>query len=140
MIISHATAADSSNEIVHQQIIEQLQFVKNEYGIEVLAIRDNPRYSFNVLEALEMEGEERTIKKMNEEDNQKDEEFWNKFVEENNSLHKIDLTEYYKENGQFKPVIGNIRVYRDEKHMTNTFSESFGPIFKELIDEILAER
>lgn len=137
LIISHATAADTSKNEIHQQMIDQLQYVKDEFDIEVLAIRDNPRYSFNVLESLETEGVEETIKKMNQENNQKDEQFWRQFEKENKSLHKIDLTDYFIVEGKFQPVIGNIRVYRDEKHMTNTYSKSFGPIFEEKINEIL---
>src|SRR5699024_1154486 len=56
LVISHATAANSENDKIHQQMIDQLQFVKDEYDIDVLAIRDNPRYSFNVLESLETSG------------------------------------------------------------------------------------
>lgn len=139
LLISHATAADTYKEEIHQQMVDQLQYVKDEFGIEVLAIRDNPRYSFNVLESLETKGEEETIRRMNSEDNQKDEEFWRKFEKENDSLHKIDLTEYFKVDGEFRPIIGNIVVYRDQKHMTNTYSESFGPIIEEKINEILKE-
>ena len=31
-------------------------------------------------------------------------------------------------NGEYRPIIGNIVVYRDMDHMTNTYSETFGPI------------
>lgn len=139
LVIAHATAADASNDKIHQQMIDQLQYVKDEYGIEVLAVRDNPRYSFNVLESLETEGLEETTRKMNLEDNQKDDSYWRKFEEENNSLYKIDLTDYFKVDNKFQPVIGNIRIYRDNKHITNTYSESFGPIFEEKINEILQQ-
>lgn len=137
LVISHATAADTANIKIQQQMVEQLQYVKDEFDMDVLAIRDNPRYSFNVLETLETQGEKDTTKKMNAEDNQQDEDFWNEFEEENESLYKLDLSEYFKVDGKFRPIIGNIRVYRDQKHMTNTYSESFGPIFREKIDEIL---
>lgn len=140
LVVSHATAADTSNDTIHQQMIDQLQFVKDKYDIEVLAIRDNPRYSFNVLESLETDGLEETTRKMNLEDNQKDEDFWKQFEKENKSLYKIDLTDYFRVDGKFKPIIGNIRIYRDEKHMTNTYSKSFGPIFEEIIIEILKDK
>src|SRR5699024_2833009 len=140
LVISHATAANYENDKIHQQMIDQLQFVKDEYDIDVLAIRDNPRYSFNVLESLETSGIEETTKKMNEEDNQQDEKFWQKLEKENDTLYKLDLTDYFKVDNQYLPVIGNIRVYRDEKHMTNTFSKSFGPVLKEKIEGIIEEK
>ena len=137
LVVSHATASDTYKDKIQQQMIDQLQFVKDEYGIEALAVRDDPRYSFNVLESLETKGEEETIRKMNAAENQKDEAFWRKFEAENKSIHKIDLTEYFKMNGQFQPIIGNVIIYRDNRHITNTYSESFGPVFKEKINKIL---
>jgi len=138
LIIGQATASDTSKDIIHQQMIDQLQFVHDEYDIEVLAIRDNPRYSFSVLESMETNGIEDTIIKMNqEEDNQLDETFWRTFEKENESLYTMDLTKYFEMDDSFQPVIGNIVIYRDDKHITNTYSQSFGPIFEEKIIEIL---
>ena len=139
LIVAQATASDTSNNKIQQQMVGQLQSVKDEYGIEVLAIRDVPRYSFNVLESLETGGLEHTTKRMNSEDNQKDESFWRQFENKNESLNKIDLTDYLRVNGKFQPVIGNIIIYRDNRHLTNTYSESFGPVFDEKINEILKD-
>ena len=139
LIVAQATASDTSNNKIQQQMVGQLQSVKDEYGIEVLAIRDVPRYSFNVLESLETGGLEHTTKRMNSEDNQKDESFWRQFENKNESLNKIDLTDYLRVNGKFQPIIGNIIIYRDNRHLTNTYSESFGPIFDEKINEILKD-
>lgn len=139
LVISHATASDTSSNKIQQQMVDQLQYVKDEYGIEGLAVRDDPRYSFNVLESLETDGIEETKKKMNSADNQQDESFWRQFEKENKSLHKIDLTDYFKVNGEFQPVIGNVVIYRDNRHMTNTYSESFGDVFEEKINKILED-
>lgn len=140
LIVAQATAADTSSKEIQQQMIDQLQFVKDEYDIEVLAIRDSPRYNFNVLESLETSGLEKTAKKMNETDNQKDESFWKQFEKENKSLYKIDLTDYFKINGKFQPIIGNIVIHRDDRHLTNTYSESFAPIFKDKVNSILKDK
>ncbi|MBB5179894.1 peptidoglycan/LPS O-acetylase OafA/YrhL [Planomicrobium koreense] len=139
LILAQATASNTSNDKTQSHLVDQLQFVNAEYGIEVLAIRDVPRYDFNVLESLETEGLEATAKKMNSIDNQKDESFWKQFEQENKSLHKIDFSEYFKVDGKFNPVIGNVVIYRDNRHLTNTYSESFGPVFEEKIQEILKD-
>src|SRR5699024_10653853 len=65
LVIGQSTASDTSKDTIHHQMIDQLQYVHDEYGIEVLAVRDNPRYSFNVLESLETDGFEETTRKMN---------------------------------------------------------------------------
>lgn len=141
LIITQATAADTSERQIHQPMIDQLQYVKDEYDIDGLAIRDNPRYNFNILESLETIGLEETTRKMNaDQDKQNDEEFWKQFEQNNTSLHKIDLTKYFKKDGKFRPVIGNIRIYRDENHITNTYAESLGPVFEDKITQILEEQ
>ena len=140
LIISHVTAADASKDRIHQQMIDQMQFVKDEYGIDGLALRDNPRYDFNVLEALETSSIGDTTKKMNNQDNQTDEAFWKNFEKTNKSLYKMDLTRYFHVKGEYRPVIGNVVIYRDNSHMTNTYAKSFGPLFKEKITEVLKEK
>lgn len=140
LIISHVTAADASKDSIHQQMVDQMQFVKDEYGIDGLALRDNPRYDFNVLEALETTSIADTTKQMNTQPNQTDEAYWKQFEKTNQSLHKLDLTRYFHVKGEYRPVIGNVVIYRDNSHMTNTYAESFAPMFKKKLDEVLAEK
>lgn len=139
LIISHVTAANSMKDKIHQQMVDQMQYVKDEYGIDGLALRDNPRYSFNVLESLETSSIKETTKKMNAEVNQRDEAYWKNFEQTNNSLYKLDLTDYFRVDGEFRPVIGNVVIYRDISHMTNSYAESFGPVFKQKLNEVVTD-
>lgn len=139
LVVSQVTSADTVKDIVHQSIVNQLQMVKDEYGMEILALRDSPRYSFNVLESLETRGEEETTKQMNSEENQKDEKFWDKFAAENKTMYKLDLTKNFQVDGKFVPIKGDVVIYRDHKHMTNTYSESFAPVIKEEIESIFKD-
>lgn len=137
LVLSHVTAADTTKDRIQQQMVDELMKVKNEYGINVLAIRDIPRYEFNVSEELEKSGEKETIKMMNKADNQKDESYWKKLLENEKDLATFDPTEYFKINGEYRPIIGNIVIYRDMDHMTNTYSKTFGPILSEKIKNIV---
>ncbi|WP_214849925.1 acyltransferase family protein [Exiguobacterium sp. s138] len=139
LIISHVTAANSTKDKIHQQMVDQMQYVKDEYGIDGLALRDNPRYSFNVLESLETSSIKETTKKMNAEVNQRDEAYWKNFEQTNKSLYKLDLTDYFRVDGEFRPVIGNVVIYRDISHMTNSYAESFGPVFKQKLNEVVTD-
>ncbi|HCN57868.1 MAG TPA: acyltransferase [Exiguobacterium sp.] len=139
LIISHVTAANSTKDKIHQQMVDQMQYVKDEYGIDGLALRDNPRYSFNVLESLETSSIKETTKKMNAEVNQRDEAYWKNFEQTNKSLYKLDLTDYFRVDGEFRPVIGNVVIYRDISHMTNSYAESFGPVFKQKLNEVVKD-
>lgn len=139
LVIAHGTTSDSKNEQIQSGLQLQLKKVVD-LGIEVLAVRDNPRYSFNVLESLEQSGEDETIKKMNTEKSQLDKEAWHVLETQYTAFHTLDLTDYFKVDGQFKPIIGNVVVYRDFDHMTNTYSESFAPVFTKKINDILIDK
>lgn len=76
---------------------------------------------------------------MNNENNQKDAKAWEEFINSDLSIYKLDLTEYFILDEKFQPIIGNIVVYRDNRHLTNTISKSFGPILKEEVLKILKE-
>ncbi|MEB7065703.1 acyltransferase [Mammaliicoccus sciuri] len=137
LVLSHVTAADSNSDKIQQQMVDELLKVKNDYNIEVMAIRDIPRYEFNVSEELEKSGEKETIKLMNKGNNQQDSSYWKKLSETNKDLPKFDPSEYFKVNGEYRPIIGNIVVYRDMDHMTNTYSETFGPILGKKIKSVV---
>ena len=137
LVLSHVTASDTESEKIQQQMVDQLLKVKNNYGIEVMAIRDIPRYDFNVSEELEKHGEKDTIERMNKGNRQLDEAFWEQISNEEKDLPQFDPSEYFKVNGKYRPIIGNIVVYRDMDHMTNTYSETFGPILGDEIKKVV---
>ena len=137
LVLSHVTASDTESEKIQQQMVDQLLKVKNNYGIEVMAIRDIPRYDFNVSEELEKHGEKDTIERMNKENRQLDEAFWEQISNEEKDLPQFDPSEYFKVNGKYRPIIGNIVVYRDMDHMTNTYSETFGSILGDEIKKVV---
>ena len=137
LVLSHVTASDTESEKIQQQMVDQLLKVKNNYGIEVMALRDIPRYDFNVSEELEKHGEKDTIERMNKGNRQLDEAFWEQISNEEKDLPQFDPSEYFKVNGKYRPIIGNIVVYRDMDHMTNTYSETFGPILGDEIKKVV---
>jgi peptidoglycan/LPS O-acetylase OafA/YrhL len=42
-------------------------------------------------------------------------------------VHKADLTDYICEAETCSPVVGNVLVYRDDAHLTNTYAATLGP-------------
>ncbi|MFW2449545.1 acyltransferase family protein [Staphylococcus cohnii] len=140
LVVSHATSAASDSKWVQDQMVNQLNIVKNDYGIDVLAIRDIPTYNFNVAEEFDKFGEKKLIKKMNNYDSQQDQSYWKQFIQNNNDMYTFDPTEYFKEDNQYKPVIGNVAIYRDMDHMTNTYSESFGDVLAERLKHAIENK
>lgn len=139
LVVTHATAADTNKKNIQDALADQLQLLADD-NIKVLALRDNPRYTFNILESIEQEGEEVTIEKMNKEKNQLDTEAWSRLSTEHPDFNLLDLTNYFKVKGQFRPIIGNIVVYRDFDHITNTYAESFAPVFENQLQSIIEDK
>ena len=137
LVITQASFANVEDDKNQKHVINQLQHIKNKFDIDVLALRDVPRYNFNVLESIESYGYDETVIKMNEEENQKDKDAWNDFEIKFASINKLDLSDYFIIDNKFVPIIGNVLVYRDNRHLTNTLSKSFGPIFEKEITSIL---
>jgi len=136
LVVNHITASNTAKVNIQDALVEQMWLVNNA-GIKVLGLRDNPRYTFNVLESIEQNGEEATIEKMNKEENQLDDAAWKKLEANPGPLNLLDLTDFFKMDQQFAPIIGNIVVYRDYDHITNSFAKSFGPIFKKKFNDLL---
>lgn len=139
LVIGQATASDTDRESIQNSLTNQLQLVADE-GVKVLALRDNPRYEFNVLEAIEQSSVEEATEKMNAGVLQLDEEAWKVIGSKHPDFHLLDLTDYFKVDGEFKPIIGNIVIYRDYDHITNTYAESFAPVFEKQFNEILKDK
>lgn len=49
----------------------------------------------------------------------------------------IDLTDYICNDKTCDPIFGNVLVYRDDNHMTATFSELLSPVLAEKLEEVL---
>ncbi len=135
LVVGHATASNTEKERIQEHLLNPLRELK-ESGVQILALRDNPRYTFNVVESLDQDGEQKTIEKMNREQNQLDGAAWTN-LEKNQEFHTLDLTQYFKIGDEFRPIIGNVVVYRDYDHITNTYAESFAPIFEKQFNDIL---
>lgn len=135
------TTADSSTDVKGKVDPLQIKQFDNITATKtpIMAIRDNPRYEFNVPETLDKFGEEETIKKMNAKQRLPKVSKWNKLEEKPTNTKYIDYTPYFKENGKFVPVIGNVIVYMDKGHISNSYSKTFGPKLKEDIEKYFKE-
>lgn len=138
LLITQATRSDKDG-YDQTNITDQLKYINKEFELDVLAMRDIPKYDFNVLESLEVNGLDDTIEAMNEVENQKDEKYWESYLEKDPEIYKLDLTDYFYVDDKFQPIIGNIVVYRDKIHLTNSISKTFAPMFEEKILEIIKE-
>lgn len=102
------------------------------YNINILAIKDNPRADFDIPTCIDINN--RNSKEcyiVNDMENLSDNV-------ENLSLKNIfyiDLTHLFCEDNFCKPVIGNVLVYKDSNHITNTYSRTLSDALEEKINE-----
>ncbi|GAA1120244.1 acyltransferase family protein [Arthrobacter flavus] len=99
-------------------------------GAELIAIRDNPRFPVNMPECVEGSGQE---------DPSCTFEVSTKLAPVNPvaelaarypSLHSIDMTDLICPDGTCPPVIGNVLVYMDDNHLSETYIETMVPEFE----------
>ncbi|MEU3270184.1 acyltransferase family protein [Saccharomonospora sp. NPDC006951] len=109
----------------------------NEAGIPVVAMRDNPRFSFEPSECVQMHGvdaaqcstpraEMYPLKAPYETD---------PTIPPNVSF--VDLSNYYCTADTCPPVIGNVLVYMDDNHVTAAYMETLSSVVDEhLVDAL----
>lgn len=135
IVVTLADIARSSYEEVPKGFIEQFEKL-NDYNIPILAIRDTPYFSNDVVACLSNDGEsdacsverEKTISSI---------PAWEKLSSPPENVTYVDYTDYLCNDETCPSVIGNIVGYLDKSHMTATFNKTFAPIIRKDIEEIL---
>src|SRR5699024_4497830 len=90
---------------------DQLNFIGDDIGLPVMAIRGNQRFGFNIVEHLEQYGYESTKEKMMSVEPISDTHPWELINYKSSNIHPVDYTEYFKVDGEYEPVIGNVLIY-----------------------------
>lgn len=102
-----------------------------EAGIEIVGIRDNPRFTINMPECVQRHAPEAPAcnPPLNE-----------SLVEPSplegyrgmvDGLHLMDLSDFICAGGVCPAVVGNVYVYKDDNHLSRTYVESMIPMFEE---------
>jgi peptidoglycan/LPS O-acetylase OafA/YrhL len=98
-------------------------------GIDVIAVRDNPRFGFNVYEcAIEavdaLDDCSVALRTVQPASNPLDAIGWM------DGVYLVDLTEAICPGGRCMPEIGNVYVYLDDNHLTKTYAVSLAPVLE----------
>lgn len=133
-VFTLADRSDKSN--VPIGFVEQWEKLNN-IDIPVIAIRDTPRFDFDMAVCVEENGPISDECIVNREDVLPYHSPWDKLINKPKNVHYIDLTDYFCETSECKPVVGNILIYRDKSHITSTYAKSLGPILKQEIMSII---
>ena len=137
IVVTLADIARSSYEEVPKGFIEQFEKL-NDYNIPILAIRDTPYFSNDVVACLSNNGEsdacsverEKTISSI---------PAWEKLSSPPENVTYVDYTDYLCNDETCPSVIGNIVGYLDKSHMTATFNKTFAPIIRQDIESVIVK-
>ena len=134
-VVTLADVARPAYEEVPEGFIEQFEKLNN-YDIPILAIRDTPYFSKDVVECLSQENgindcsieKSKTISLT---------PAWEKLSNPPENVTYVDYTDYICTENTCPPVVGNIVAYLDKSHMTATFNKTFAPIIRKDLEKIL---
>lgn len=99
----------------------------------VFAVRDNPRMSFKPPLCIEQNNGKPD--QCTEPQSEKLSETlpWENTEDLPNNVEFADLSEYFCMDGECPSVVGNVIIYRDEHHLTATYSETLTEPLKEVL-------
>jgi peptidoglycan/LPS O-acetylase OafA/YrhL len=104
-------------------------------GAEVVAVRDTPSPRFDVPTCLDLEGAAACA--VDRDHYYPDRDAFAELAVPG-GVHKLDLTDYICGPAECAPVVGNILVYRDDAHLTNTYAATLAPYLEAEMLAVLA--
>ena len=102
-----------------------------EEEIPIFAIRDNGYFPVDPPTCIEENGIDSEKCQVEQEEFMPEVGAWEKINNPPENVTYFDTAEYFCSDGVCKSVIGNVLVYRDQGHITTSFSKTMAPIIEE---------
>lgn len=102
-----------------------------EAGMDVVGIRDNPRFSINMPECVQKHGAEAPECNAPLGESLADSSPLDAYRGRVDGLHLMDMSDFICAGGICPAVVGNVYVYKDDNHLTKTYVQSMIPMFEE---------
>ncbi|MFJ5954800.1 acyltransferase family protein [Paenarthrobacter sp. NPDC092416] len=129
MVGTMASPSSPDEQLVYG--FEQTVSNFNDLGIQVVAIRDNPRYSYNVTECALAKGVDSGDCKSDQADVIPAESPFAAVSGVFGNASFLDMTDLLCDGTQCPSVVGNVFVYLDDNHLSKTYVTSMGEMFDE---------
>jgi hypothetical protein len=131
LIVTTATRGSGAEEHVPEGFVQRWAQLA-ETGMRIVAIRDTPWMKLWVPECLEMKGLDapacaRPRSEIYADANPVGEAIRARVPH----VHFVDMSDFFCDARSCPPVIGNIVVYRDDSHLTATYSRTLAPMLRE---------
>jgi len=99
-------------------------------GMDVVGIRDNPRFSINMPECVQKHGAEAPECNAPVGESLADSSPLDAYRGRVDGLHLMDMSDFICADGICPAVVGNVYVYKDDNHLTKTYVQSMIPMFE----------
>ncbi|MGP0221923.1 acyltransferase family protein [Paenarthrobacter sp. NCHU4564] len=129
MVGTQASPSSPDEQLVYG--FEQTVTNFNDLGIQVVAIRDNPRYDYNVTECALAKGVDSADCKSDQQDVLAAESPFAAVQGMFGNAAFLDMTDLLCNGVQCPSVVGNMFVYLDDNHLSRTYVTSMGDMFAE---------
>jgi hypothetical protein len=103
----------------------------SEAGIEVLGIRDNPRFTFNMPECVQRHGADAPECNPPLAESLVEPSPLENYRGKLDGLHLMDMSDFICARGVCPAVVGNVYVYKDDNHLSRTYAETMIPMFEQ---------
>ena len=125
VFIATIAQARSNDERADPSLDETVRRL-TEAGIQVIGLRDNPRFEYNIYECAQKAGTDKSSCARPASDKYAAEnpakEIFDKYRDQGAVM--VDLKDLYCPDGMCSPVVGNIYVYFDDNHVSKTYGRT----------------
>ena len=101
-----------------------------EAGMDVVGIRDNPRFDINMPECVQKHGADAPECNAPLGESLADTSPLDAYRGRVDGLHLMDMSDFICADGICPAVVGNVYVYKDDNHLTKTYVQSMIPMFE----------
>ena len=110
-----------------------------EANMEVFGIRDNPWMGFDIPYCVDTNGATSDECIVERDKVILSDSPWSQLAEKPANVHYTDLNDYICDEDYCNPVEGNVLVYRDDNHLSASYSTTLGPIVRDHLMPILED-
>ncbi|MEC5190201.1 MULTISPECIES: acyltransferase family protein [unclassified Arthrobacter] len=128
--VASLTLKDAPFETEVPQYLEGIQPF-TDAGMDVVGIRDNPRFTINMPECVQKNGPHAPKCRVPLQESLAESSPLDAYRGRVPGLHLMDLSDFICADGVCPAVVGNVYVYKDDNHLTKTYVESMIPMFEE---------
>ena len=100
-------------------------------GIEIVGIRDNPRFTFNMPQCAQRHGADAPACNPSLSESLVEPSPLENYRGKLPGLYLMDMSDFICARGVCPAVVGNVYVYKDDNHLTRTYVQTMIPMFEQ---------